>query len=305
MSRVNIGGRQRSARIVQAAAEVAQVVSEHSEVVQVPVRCRHMRRLAVFCCAADRPPQLHQVHHGTKARSRLTEEERARAFSLIPALSRVGSWTDEARCVSSLEVDSTPVKEILIMETIVEATAKVCLSICAADSPTDDNFFSSELPLTVAVAVLVAAPLDTFQRTFGFLVEYSLCGNKVMDEHMAKMQVHLRARLEAGGPARGASLNSVELAYLAYRGVLNRRHDELAAVQKLAAAAALLLRECAQCRHGSHVHRCCALCKAVWFCDADCQRAHWRAGHRDACAGRAAVAAAAAAAGGAAPVREA
>lgn len=86
------------------------------------------------------------------------------------------------------------------------------------------------------------------------------------------------------------------VAKVAFLNISEHRKEELDEADKLSLAAAMLLRNCAQCGHDSHVHKSCALCKQVWYCDKDCQTLHWRAGHREACTGRGDVAKAVAAA---------
>ena len=103
----------------------------------------------------------------------------------------------------------------------------------------------------------------------------------------------------AGAAWHGNDLNEAPLPFvakLAFLNIYEHREEELDEANKLAHAAMLLLRTCSQCGHESHVHKSCALCKQVWYCDKECQTLHWRAGHREACAGRGDVAKAVAAA---------
>ena len=187
-----------------------------------------------------------------------------------------------------LQGDSTPSKEILILEVITEATAKVvCFHTAASLSAASLSTLFDGLPLATAVAILAEAPPEQWETTFQFINSVSLGAETQVTEQA-------RAKLLASTSGGDVSLSANELACVAYQSAALRRKAELDAVHELSQAAILLLRPCAHCGHLSHVHMCCALCKEVRFCDRECQKTHWRAGHRETCAGRAAVASAAA-----------
>ena len=40
---------------------------------------------------------------------------------------------------------------------------------------------------------------------------------------------------------------------------------------------------CAHCGKATTGHARCSRCKVAWYCGRECQRSHWRAGHREAC----------------------
>lgn len=40
---------------------------------------------------------------------------------------------------------------------------------------------------------------------------------------------------------------------------------------------------CAQCQNTTGTLQRCAGCRTVQYCSRDCQRLHWRAGHKDEC----------------------
>ncbi len=217
-----------------------------------------------------------------KPRSRLTDAQRVRALALRPAVQRVARlWASEQTCIDTFEADSTPELELLVWETMVEALGCACLW-AAARSPRTSMFTGLSLP--AAVSACAAAPLAVLQPSFAVVVRASR--GDLDAETLA-----WRGEDDSQAPPKLVAL-------AAYKAVSERRSDELAAARRLAEAAALMLRKCAQCGHQSHVLHCCALCRQPWFCDKACQTAHWRAGHRQACTGRSAVAASAAAAAG-------
>ena len=154
-------------------------------------------------------------------------------------------------------------RELLIFEVIVEALGCACRWYVDTASRTT---LADRMPLELAVEMCNMVPRAVLRAFFNTMINVS-----VGTEDPEAAAWHGNDVTETPLPV---------VAKVAFLNVSEHRKEELDEADKLSLAAAMLLRNCAQCGHDSHVHKSCALCKQVWYCDKACQTLHWRAGHR-------------------------
>ena len=233
----------------------------------------------------------------SKARSRLTTAEHARAVAISRATGHVfPSFSTPELCIAGFEGNSTPGKEIVEWETTIEAVAATCAwHACGRpeNAAETDPLALLQLappgePLSDAViAACVVAPVTLLKEWM----------RTVLSASSAPDSTQFWERLLHGAP-NAAQHDVVVFLCNACVEAEKRHADEFAHVTEVAKAALVFLRTCARCGHKSHILQSCALCHEVFYCDKECQKLHWRAGHKQACAGRAEQAAGAGATGG-------
>jgi hypothetical protein len=211
---------------------------------------------------------------GKKPRSRLTSAQRARVAALSETLGRLDAdFATHDLAVASFCREPTPEKEILFWEMVVESVAvTVHWHACGRPRRAAPLLGADAAAVPLQRPVLrawAAAPTPLLRRVRWLAFTAANNGD---------LSVLARAALE--DPAE------TEVLRLAHNAAMQRRTALRDAAHTLSQAAPLLMRSCAQCGHESHIHRSCALCRQAWYCDAECQRAHWRASHKRACARR-------------------